>query len=68
MALVDNKPVCAIIPSDHELSMKKLAAAFGGKGAKMMQPNAAERITGYKVGGINPLEQLRRQPPSKSRH
>ena len=62
MALVDNKPVCAIIPSDHELSMKKLAAAFGGKRAKMMQPSDAERITGYKVGGISPFGQLRTSP------
>ena len=30
MALVDNKPVCVILPSDREVSMKKLAAAFGG--------------------------------------
>ncbi len=32
MALVDGKPVCVIVPSDHEVSLKKLAAAFGGKG------------------------------------
>lgn len=60
--LVNNKPVCAIIPSDHELSMKKLAAAFGGKRAKMMQPSDAERITGYEVGGISPFGQLRISP------
>lgn len=31
MAEVDGKPVCCIVPSDREVSMKKLAAAFNGK-------------------------------------
>lgn len=61
MALVDGKPVCAIVPSDREVSMKKLAAAFGGKSAQMMKPADAERITGYKVGGISPFGQMK--PP-----
>src|ERR1700761_4153922 len=50
MAEVDGKPVCVVIPSDKEVSMKKLAAAFGGKAAKMMRPTDAERLTGYHVG------------------
>src|SRR5258707_2520212 len=29
MAEVDGKPVCVIVPSDAEVSMKKLAGAFG---------------------------------------
>ncbi|MDR3473130.1 MAG: Cys-tRNA(Pro) deacylase [Devosia sp.] len=62
MAEVDGKPVCAIVPSDDEVSMKKLAAAFGGKSAQMMKPDAAERLTGYKVGGISPFGQRRRVP------
>ena len=37
--------------------MKKLAAAFGGKSAQMMKPADAERLTGYKVGGISPFGQ-----------
>jgi Cys-tRNA(Pro)/Cys-tRNA(Cys) deacylase len=55
MALVDGKPVCVIVPSDHEVSMKKFSAAFGGKSAQMMKPADAERISGYKVGGISPF-------------
>lgn len=62
MALVDGKPVCVIVPSDREVSMKKLAAAFGGKSAEMMKPADAERITGYKVGGISPFGQRRKAP------
>jgi Cys-tRNA(Pro)/Cys-tRNA(Cys) deacylase len=62
MAEVDGKPVCVIVPSDHEVSMKKLAAAFGGKSAQMLKPDAAERLTGYKVGGISPFGQRRKVP------
>jgi Cys-tRNA(Pro)/Cys-tRNA(Cys) deacylase len=59
MALVDGMPACVIVPSDHEVSMKRLAAAFGGKSAQMMKPAEAERVTGYKVGGISPFGQMR---------
>jgi Cys-tRNA(Pro)/Cys-tRNA(Cys) deacylase len=62
MARVDGKPALAILPSDAEVSMKKLAAALGGKAAEMMQPDDAERITGYKVGGISPFGQKRVLP------
>ena len=62
MARVDGKPVCVIVPSDREVSMKKLAAAFGGKSAEMMKPSDAERMTGYKVGGISPFGQMRKVP------
>src|SRR5438477_4180643 len=59
MALVDGKPVCVIVPSDQEISMKKLAAAVGGKSAQMMKPPEAERVTGFKVGAISPFGQRR---------
>ena len=62
MTLVDEKPACVIVPSDREVSMKKLAAAFGGKSAQMMMPADAERLTGYKVGGISPFGQTRAVP------
>lgn len=62
MAEVDGKPVCVVVPSDKEVSMKKLAAAFRGKSAKMMRPADAERITGYHVGGISPFGQKKRVP------
>ena len=62
MAEVDGKPVCAVVPSDCEVSMKKLAAAFGAKTAKMMRPADAERLTGYHVGGISPFGQKKRVP------
>ena len=62
MAELDGKPVCAIVPSDEEVNMKKLAAALGGKSAQMMKPANAERLTGYRVGGISPLGQRRPVP------
>ncbi|ODT66599.1 MAG: aminoacyl-tRNA deacylase [Pelagibacterium sp. SCN 63-23] len=62
MAELDGKPICAIVPSDEEVNMKKLAAALGGKSAQMMKPADAERLTGYKVGGISPLGQRRAVP------
>lgn len=62
MAELDGKPVCVIVPSDEEVNMKKLAAALGGKSAQMMKPEAAERLTGYKVGGISPLGQRKPVP------
>jgi Cys-tRNA(Pro)/Cys-tRNA(Cys) deacylase len=62
MAEVDGKPVCVVVPSDREVSMKKLAAAFGGKAANMMKPADAERLTGYHVGGISPFGQKKLVP------
>ena len=62
MAEVDGKPVCVVVPSDEEVNMKKLAAAFGGKSAQMMKPGDAERLTGYKVGGISPFGQKKQVP------
>ena len=62
MVEVDGKPACCVIPSDRQLSMKKVAAAFGGKSAAMMPPPKAEKLTGYKVGGISPFGQRRPVP------
>jgi Cys-tRNA(Pro)/Cys-tRNA(Cys) deacylase len=66
MAEADGKAVCAVVPSDREVSMKKLAAAFGAKAARMMRPPDAERLTGYHVGGISPFGQ-KSACPSRSR-
>ncbi|MCC6708668.1 MAG: Cys-tRNA(Pro) deacylase [Gammaproteobacteria bacterium] len=57
---VDGKPACIVLPSDREASMKKVAAAFGGKSAAMMPVADAERMTGYKVGGVSPFGQRKK--------
>lgn len=62
MAEVDGKPVCVVLPSDEEVSMKKLASAFKGKSANMMKPAQAEKTTGFVVGGISPFGQKKQAP------
>jgi Cys-tRNA(Pro)/Cys-tRNA(Cys) deacylase len=52
--------VCVLLPSDRELSLKRLAQAAAAKDAAMLAPAEAERITGYRVGGISPFGQRRR--------
>ena len=59
MARVDGRPVCVMLSSAAEVSMKLLAAAFGGKNAEMLPPADAERMTGYRIGGISPFGQQR---------
>lgn len=62
MTFVDNAPVCVVVPSDAEVSMKKLAHLMGGKSAQMMKPDVAEKLTGFKVGGISPFGQKKTSP------
>jgi Cys-tRNA(Pro)/Cys-tRNA(Cys) deacylase len=62
MAEVDGKPVCVVLPSVREVSMKALARAFSGKSAQMLKPADAERLTGYVIGGVSPFGQKRRVP------
>ncbi len=62
MVAVDGKPACTVVPSDGELSMKRVAAAFGGKTARMLPPAEAEKVTGYHVGGISPFGSRKKVP------
>lgn len=60
MTRVDGKPVCVVLASDKAVAMKKLAAAVGGRSAEMMPPAEAERMTGYRIGGVSPFGQKRK--------
>ena len=62
MTLVDGRPVCVVLASDREIAMKALASAMKAKSAQMMRPADAERLTGYRVGGVSPFGQKRVVP------
>ncbi|CAN5451057.1 hypothetical protein BH11ACT8_BH11ACT8_34650 [soil metagenome] len=52
LASVDGTLTVAVVPVSGQLDLKALARAVGGRKAQMAEPAAAERATGYVVGGI----------------
>ncbi|HEX2586712.1 MAG TPA: YbaK/EbsC family protein [Gaiellales bacterium] len=60
VVVAGDEPVFALLPGDHELSTKLLAAAAGAKHAQLADRHTAERVTGYQIGGISPLGSKRR--------
>ena len=52
------RPILAMVPSDRELDLKKMAAAAGEKRVRMAAQREAESKTGLLAGGIGALALL----------
>jgi Cys-tRNA(Pro) deacylase len=52
----------AIVPGDQRFDTRKMAAAIGEKHADLASQADAEKLTGYKVGGISPFAMRRPLP------
>jgi Cys-tRNA(Pro)/Cys-tRNA(Cys) deacylase len=62
LATVDGRPVVGVVPVTGSLDLKALAAAADGRRADMADAAAAQRLTGYVIGGISPIGQKRLLP------
>lgn len=60
VAEVDGALTVGVVPVSTTLDLKALAAAVGGKRARMAEVAVAERATGYVAGGISPLGQRKK--------
>lgn len=57
LVAVGNKtgPIVAVLPSDHELDLKKIAKVSGNKKVEMLHLKELEPLTGYIRGGCSPV-------------
>jgi len=51
----DAKPFIILMHGDRQVSLKNLARKIGAKKVEPCKPEAAERHTGYQVGGTSPF-------------
>jgi Cys-tRNA(Pro)/Cys-tRNA(Cys) deacylase len=58
----NRKYALVLLPGDKKASMKKIAKACSVKRVAMADAETAQRVTGYKVGGISPFGTQKRLP------
>jgi Cys-tRNA(Pro) deacylase len=51
----DAKPLLILMHGDRQVSLKNFARQIGAKKVEPCKPDAAQRHTGYQVGGTSPL-------------
>ena len=51
----DAKPLMVLMHGDRQVSLKNLARQIGARKVEPCKPDAAERHTGYQVGGTSPF-------------
>jgi Cys-tRNA(Pro)/Cys-tRNA(Cys) deacylase len=55
VAAVPHRHLLVLVPGDRRLDLKRLARALSAKKVSMADSGTAERLTGYRVGGISPF-------------
>jgi Cys-tRNA(Pro)/Cys-tRNA(Cys) deacylase len=55
VALGRDRHGLVLVPGNRQADMKRVARAFEAKRAEMVDAATAERLTGYRVGGISPF-------------
>lgn len=56
------KPLVVLMHGDRKVSTKNLARQIGAKGVSPCKPEAAQRHTGYLVGGTSPFGTKKKLP------
>ncbi len=56
------EPLIALMHGDRQVSTKNLARAIGAKSVAPCTPEAAERASGYQVGGTSPFATRKAMP------